>query len=165
MQPACEQDTVSITIRIPSDVRFSVAEYEHNGSFEGYRDVSPRRAMSVSLDLQPFELGTLEAKGQRNVTRMLELAVANREHCARGTGSGKTTLNKALSDLVPSDERIGTIEDTPELPLPNHPNRVHMFFSDTLPAMELVRSTLRMKFDRVLLAGRRGGVATRRGTT
>lgn len=50
MQPACEQDTISITIRIPSDVRFSVTEYERNGWFEGYRDVSPRRDMSVSLD-------------------------------------------------------------------------------------------------------------------
>ena len=158
MQPACEQDTISITIRIPSDVRFSVVEYERNGWFEGYRDVSPRRDMSQSLDLQPFELEMIEAKGQRNVTRMLELAVANRLNIALagGTGSGKTTLNKALSDLVPSDERIGTIEDTPELSLPNHPNRVHMFFSDTLPAKELVRSTLRMKFDRVFLAELRG---------
>ena len=75
---------------------------------------------------------------------------------AGGTGSGKTTLNKALSDLVPADERIGTIEDTPELSLPKHPNRVHMFFSDTLPAKELVKSTLRMKFDRVFLAELRG---------
>jgi hypothetical protein len=47
---SCEQDTISITIRIPSDVRFSVTEYERNGWFEGYRDVSPRRDMSVSLD-------------------------------------------------------------------------------------------------------------------
>jgi type IV secretion system protein VirB11 len=43
MQPACEQDTISITIRIPSEVRLSVAEYERNGWFDGYRDVSPRR--------------------------------------------------------------------------------------------------------------------------
>jgi type IV secretion system protein VirB11 len=145
-------------IRIPSNVRFTVDEYETNGWFEGYRDVSPRRDMPAGLDLQPFELGMLEAKGQRNVTRMLELAIANRLNIALagGTDSGKTTLNKALSDLVPADERIGTIEDTPELSLPNHPNRVHMFFSDTLPAKDLVRSTLRMTFDRVLLAELRG---------
>jgi hypothetical protein len=29
--------------------------------------------------------------------------------------------------------------------LPHHPNRVHLFYSDTLPAKEIVRSTLRMK--------------------
>ncbi|HTR09048.1 MAG TPA: P-type DNA transfer ATPase VirB11 [Paraburkholderia sp.] len=158
MQPACEQDTISITIRIPSNQRFSVHEYERNGWFADYRDVSPRREVPASLDLRPYEQEMLEAKSQRNVTRLLELAVANRLNIvlAGGTGSGKTTLNKALSDLVPSDERIGTIEDTPELTLPNHPNRVHMFFSDTLPARELVRSTLRMKFDRVFLAELRG---------
>ena len=158
MQPACEQDTISITIRIPSEVRFSVTDYERNGWFDGYRDVSPRRDMPVALDLQQFELQMLEAKERRDVSCMLDLAVANRLNIvlAGGTGSGKTTLNKALSDLVPADERIGTIEDTPELSLPNHPNRVHLFFSDTLPAKELVRSTLRMKFDRVFLAELRG---------
>ncbi|WP_018441956.1 P-type DNA transfer ATPase VirB11 [Trinickia symbiotica] len=158
MQPACEQDTISITIRIPSNVRYSVHEYERNGWFEGYRDMSPRRDGSGHDWLQPFEQEMLEAKGQHNVTRMLELAVSNRLNIvlAGGTGSGKTTLNKALSDLVPADERIGTIEDTPELSLPNHPNRVHMFFSDALPAKEIVRSTLRMKFDRVFLAELRG---------
>ena len=158
MQPACERDTISITIRIPSNVRFSVDEYERNGWFDGFRDVSPHQTVPDGVDLQPFEVGMMDAKSRRDVTRMLELAVANRLNIvlAGGTGSGKTTLNKALSDLVPSYERIGTIEDTPELSLPNHPNRVHMFFSDTLPAKEIVRSTLRMKFDRVFLAELRG---------
>jgi type IV secretion system protein VirB11 len=158
MQPACERDTISITIRIPSNVRFSVGEYERNGWFDGFRDVSPHQTVPDGVDLQPFEVGMMDAKSRRDVTRMLELAVANRLNIvlAGGTGSGKTTLNKALSDLVPSSERIGTIEDTPELSLPNHPNRVHMFFSDTLPAKEIVRSTLRMKFDRVFLAELRG---------
>lgn len=158
MQPACERDTISITIRIPSNVRFSVDEYERNGWFDGFRDVSPHQDVPDGVDLQPFEVEMMDAKSQRDVVRMLELAVANRLNIvlAGGTGSGKTTLNKALSDLVPSTERIGTIEDTPELSLPNHPNRVHMFFSDTLPAKEIVRSTLRMKFDRVLLAELRG---------
>ena len=158
MQPACEQDTISITIRIPSDVRFTVDDYEANGWFEGFRDMSPHIEVPDGVTLQPFEFEMMAAKKDRDVKTLLELAIANRMNIvlAGGTGSGKTTLNKALSDLVPSDERIGTIEDTPELSLPNHPNRVHMFFSDTLPAKELVKSTLRMKFDRVFLAELRG---------
>ncbi|WP_408602519.1 P-type DNA transfer ATPase VirB11 [Paraburkholderia guartelaensis] len=161
MSPACEQDTISITIRIPSNVRYTVYEYEENGWFSGYRDVSPRRDSAHHDLLQPFELEMLRARSQCDVVRMLELAVANRLNIALagGTGSGKTTLNKGLSDLVPSCERIGTIEDTPELSLPNHSNHVHLFFSDTLPAKDLVRSTLRMKFDRVFLAELRGDEA------
>jgi type IV secretion system protein VirB11 len=158
MQPACEQDTISITIRVPSDVRFTVGDYEANGWFQGFRDMSPHIDVPDGVTLQPFEVEMMTAKKQRDVKTLLELAVTNRLNIvlAGGTGSGKTTLNKALSDLVPAEERIGTIEDTPELSLPKHPNRVHMFFSDTLPAKELVKSTLRMKFDRVFLAELRG---------
>ncbi|MBN3856776.1 P-type DNA transfer ATPase VirB11 [Paraburkholderia sp. Ac-20340] len=161
MAPACERDTLSITIRIPSKVRFSVGEYEDRGWFSDYRDVSPRRDTSHHDLLQPFELAMLEAQGERSIRRMLELAVANRLNIliAGGTGSGKTTLHKGLVDLVPTDERIGTIQDIPELSLPEHPNHVHMFFSDELPAKELVRSTLRMKFDRVFMAELRGDEA------
>jgi type IV secretion system protein VirB11 len=158
MQPACEQDTISITIRIPPTQRFSIHEYERNGWISNFRDVSPNRKDSDLADLQPFEREMLDAQARRDVARMIELAVSNRLNIvlAGGVGSGKTTLNKALADLVPVHERIATIEDTPELSLPNHPNRVHLFFSDTLPAKEIVRSTLRMKFDRVFLAELRG---------
>ncbi|WP_321899470.1 P-type DNA transfer ATPase VirB11 [Paraburkholderia heleia] len=162
MSPACEQGTISITIRVPSNVRYSIYEYEANGWFTGYRDVSPGRDSSHQDDLlQPFELDILEAQSQRNVVRMLELAIVNRLNIliAGGTGSGKTTLHKGLVDLVPSSERIGTIEDIPELSLPKHMNHVHMFFSDDQPARERVRSTLRMKFDRVFMAELRGDEA------
>ena len=50
MQPACEQDTISITIRIPSDVRFTVGDYEANGWFEGFRDMSPHVDMPDGVD-------------------------------------------------------------------------------------------------------------------
>lgn len=161
MSPACERDTLSITIRIPSKVRFSVDEYGQRGWLGGYRDVSPRRDGSQHYLLQPFELEMLEAQASRDVVRMLNIAVAYRLNIliGGGTGSGKTTLHKGLVDLVPSEERIGTIEDIPELSLPRHRNHVHLFFSDDLPAKELVRSTLRMKFDRVFMAELRGDEA------
>jgi type IV secretion system protein VirB11 len=156
--PACEPGTVSITIRIPSSVRFTVDDYVTNGWFDGFRDKSPHRDVPDGIDLDPFEREMMAAKKARDVKTVIELAVANRLNIviAGGTNSGKTTLNKAISDLVPSNERIGTIEDTAELSLPNHPNHVHQFFSEALPAKESVKSTLRMNFDRVFLAELRG---------
>lgn len=158
MQPACEPGTVSITIRIPSDVRFTIDDYVKNGWFAGFRDTSFHSKAPDGIALEPFEFDMMAAKARGDIKTLIEIAVARRLNIvlAGGTGSGKTTLNKAISDLVPGHERIGTIEDTPELSLPNHPNRVHMFFSDALPAKELVKSTLRMKFDRVFLAELRG---------
>jgi type IV secretion system protein VirB11 len=177
--PAVEPDTVSMTMRVPSAMRLSMDDYERSGSLKGFTDSSPKlfspglpddttasgfldaspsaRVPSV-IDLALFELAMIDAKASGDIGRFLALAVENKLNIVTvgGTGSGKTTLMKGLADLVPPRTRVGTIEDTHELALPHHPNRVHMFYSDDLPAKEIVRSTLRMKFDRVFLAELRG---------
>ena len=71
------------------------------------------------------------------------------------TGSGKTTFTKAVCDLVPVETRIITIEDTAELDLPNHANRVHLFYKDVSPK-DLLKSCMRMKPDRIFLTELRG---------
>lgn len=159
--PACEPDTVSLTIRIASKDRYSIDDLIAFGALEGYRDVSSHKTVPVGVELEPFELDMMEAKEQGNIRRFFELAVLNGLNIVLvgGTGSGKTTLTKALADLVPHDTCIGTIEDTHELSLPYHPNRTHLFFSDALPARDVVKSTLRMKFDRVYLSELRGDEA------
>jgi type IV secretion system protein VirB11 len=133
--------------------------------FTDVRDASPAGEVKAGVPagvpveaLQGFELDMLREKSERNMPRFLQLAIENRLNIVTvgGVGSGKTTLMKALADMVPAHTRVGTIEDTHELSLPHHPNRVHLFYSDTLPAKEIVRSTLRMKFDRVFLAELRG---------
>ena len=70
-------------------------------------------------------------------------------------GSGKTTFTKAVCDLVPVETRIITIEDTAELDLPNHANRVHLFYKDVSPK-DLLKSCMRMKPDRIFLTELRG---------
>jgi len=159
--PACEPNTVSLTVRIASKARYSLDDLIGFGVFEGYRDVSPHKSVPEGVELESFELEMMAAKEQHDIRRFFELAVLNGLNIVLvgGTGSGKTTLTKALADLVPPDTCIGTIEDTHELSLPNHPNRTHLFFSDALPARELVKSTLRMKFDRVYLSELRGDEA------
>ena len=121
---------------------------------------NPSRALGA-YGLARFQHEMLDALAQRDVVRFLKLAILNRLNIVLvgGTGSGKTTLMKALADLIPiipREARLATIEDTHELPLPLHRNHVHLFYSEAIPARRLVKATLRMKFDRVLLAELRG---------
>jgi type IV secretion system protein VirB11 len=81
---------------------------------------------------------------------------------AGDTGSGKTTFIRALLDEVPREERLITIEDAKEILLPEHPNKVHLYYSqgkqgvaDVTPT-ELLRACLRMKPNRILLGELRG---------
>src|SRR3546814_12452013 len=66
------------------------------------------------------------------------------------TGSGKTTLSKGLIQLIPSDERLLTIEDTREL-IVGQKNVVHMLYAkdgqgtDNVTAKHLLESALRMR--------------------
>jgi type IV secretion system protein VirB11 len=156
--PACEPDTVSITIRMPSTQRFSLEQLVAQGRLDGYQLMSPVPTPDEAAWLSDDQRVLLEVLTARDIGRFLALAIAHRLNLVLvgGTGSGKTTLMKTLADLVPADVRVATIEDTHELPLPQQPNRVHLFYSDVLPARELVKATLRMKFDRVYLAELRG---------
>ncbi len=85
-----------------------------------------------------------------------------------GTGSGKTTLLNVLSSFIPDDERIITIEDSAELQL----NQAHVVRLETAPPVpggdgktgaltirDLVRGSLRMRPERVVVGECRGGEA------
>jgi len=82
-----------------------------------------------------------------------------------GTGSGKTTLLNVLSGFIPEDERIVTIEDAAELRL----QQDHIVRLETKPPnsegrnavsiRELVRNSLRMRPDRIVVGEVRGGEA------
>lgn len=75
-----------------------------------------------------------------------------------GTGSGKTTFLNALSQFIPEDERIVTIEDNAELRLQSLPNLVrlearnaNMEGEGKIDIRELIRTALRMRPDRVVV--------------
>ncbi len=82
-----------------------------------------------------------------------------------GTGSGKTTLLNALSSFIPDDERIVTVEDAAELQL----QQAHVISLETRPAnlegvgavtiRDLVKNTLRMRPDRIIVGECRGAEA------
>ncbi|MBK7250365.1 MAG: Flp pilus assembly complex ATPase component TadA [Gammaproteobacteria bacterium] len=82
-----------------------------------------------------------------------------------GTGTGKTTLLNVLSNLIPPDERLVTIEDAAELRL-HHENLValearpvNLEGRGQVSIRELVRNALRMRPDRIVVGECRGGEA------
>ncbi|MCB0326642.1 MAG: Flp pilus assembly complex ATPase component TadA [Bdellovibrionales bacterium] len=82
-----------------------------------------------------------------------------------GTGTGKTTLLNTLAGFVPNDERIITVEDSAELNLPQeHVGRLesrpaNLQGEGEIPIRELVRNTLRMRPDRIIVGECRGSEA------
>lgn len=80
-----------------------------------------------------------------------------------GTGSGKTTFLNALSNFVPRDERIITIEDSAELQIVNVPNIVKLETRDAniegkgeITIKHLIKTSLRMRPDRIIVGEVRG---------
>jgi pilus assembly protein CpaF len=82
-----------------------------------------------------------------------------------GTGSGKTTLLNVLSSFIPEEERIITIEDAAELQLQqDHVLRMETKVPNidgkgTVSIRDLVRNSLRMRPDRIIVGECRGGEA------
>lgn len=83
-----------------------------------------------------------------------------------GTGSGKTTFLNALSNYIPKDERIITIEDSAELQITGIENLVSMETrnanasgSGRITIRDLIKTSLRMRPERIVVGEVRGGEA------
>lgn len=83
-----------------------------------------------------------------------------------GTGSGKTTFLNAISNYIPHDERVITIEDSAELQIANVDNLVRLETRNANTAgvgqisiRDLIRSALRMRPDRIIVGEVRGAEA------
>ncbi len=80
-----------------------------------------------------------------------------------GTGAGKTTFLNALSDYIPEDERLITIEDNAELQIRGVPNLVRLETRNAnlegegaVSIRDLIKSALRMRPDRIVVGEVRG---------
>lgn len=159
--PATAAGIISVTIRKPSSTTWSLADLASAGLFiatsDHHRlmaDESTLKALLAHGDLEAFLTAAVKAK--KNVL------------ISGATGSGKTTLSKALIAEIPDTERVITIEDTAELIVPNR-NRVALFYPKDGPTdatgrvrigpKDLLESALRMRPDRILLQELRDGSA------
>ncbi len=120
-----------------------------------------KKPVSVETYYNDFKACTI------NMMEFLRLAVLNKMNVviSGGTGSGKTTLLNTLSSFIPANERIVTIEDAAELQL----KQDHVVRLETRPAnmegtgsitiRDLVRNSLRMRPDRIVVGECRDGAA------
>ena len=118
---------------------------------------------SISNIDELIRLGSLTP----NMASFLEAAVKSKMNIlvCGGTGSGKTTLLNILSSFIPSEERIITIEDAAELKL-SQPHVISLETRTTnyessgeVTIRDLVRNSLRMRPDRIIVGEVRGGEA------
>jgi pilus assembly protein CpaF len=104
----------------------------------------------------------------REIADKLELLVKAKYNIfiSGGTGSGKTTFLNALSNFIPKEERIITIEDSAELQIKGVENLVSLETRNANAAgagritiRDLIKSSLRMRPERIVVGEVRGGEA------
>lgn len=118
----------------------------------------------------PFRMDELIQKGAicEEAAELLEKLVRARYSLlvSGGTSSGKTTFLNALSQYIPEDERVITIEDSAELQIQGIPNLVRLETRNSnmegitpITIRDLIRSALRMRPDRIVVGECRGAEA------
>ena len=121
----------------------------------------PKEAMTVQ---KLIDYGSITPE----VAEIVELFVKAKYNIfvSGGTGSGKTTFLNALSNFIPHDERIITIEDSAELQIKNIDNLVRLETKNAGPdgkgaitIRDLIKSSLRMRPERIVVGEVRGAEA------
>ncbi|WP_322903060.1 CpaF family protein [Paenibacillus campi] len=119
---------------------------------------------------QPLTMDDLVRIGalDRTAAELLQTLVRSKFNIfiSGGTGSGKTTFLNALSQYIPPDERVITIEDSAELQICTVPNLVSLETRNAntegkgeIGVRDLIRSSLRMRPNRIIVGEVRGAEA------
>jgi type IV secretion system protein VirB11 len=119
-----------------------------------------RRRASRFIPLDEYVRSTVMTEAQASVLRS---AIASRMNIviSGGTGSGKTTLaNAVIAEIIASapDDRIVILEDTAEIQCAAE-NAVSLHTSDTIDMARLLKSTMRLRPDRIIVGEVRDGAA------
>lgn len=153
--PACETNTIAMSIRKQTVMDLDLDQYEAIGAFQN----TMVRKMANPIDKQLRDL--LDAG---NVKDFLKLAVLSKKNIiiSGGTSTGKTTFFNATLKVIPPTERIITCEDAREIMIPHLPNRVHLIASKggqgraQVDMQSLIEASLRLRPDRLMLGELRG---------
>lgn len=155
MPPACERNTVSITLRKPS--------FEQK-THQSWIDVGFYNRISGKEQAESKDAELARCYHSGDIPSFMEKAVEYGKtiFIVGETGSGKTTYMKTLLHYIPPHLRLTTIEDNPEIRFYHHANYVHLFYpadagdNAIVTPGRLIRANYRMNPDRILLAEIRG---------
>ncbi|MBN1373698.1 MAG: CpaF family protein [Anaerolineaceae bacterium] len=156
-----DADSPTVDARLPDGSRVNavIAPCAIDGP-----SITIRKFQKNKLSVQQLiQYGTLT----QNMADFIRACVISRLNIiiSGGTGSGKTTLLNVLSSFIPEDERIVTIEDAAELKLlQEHVLRLETKSANSegrhgVTIRELVKNSLRMRPDRIIVGECRGGEA------
>lgn len=151
-----------VDTRLPDGSRVNVVvpPISRSGSIVTIRKFS-RQPMTIEKLL---EYGSVTPEAARFLEKLVKAKY--NLFISGGTGSGKTTFLNALSNFIPADERIITIEDSAELQIHSIQNLVSLETRNAnssgkgeITIRELIRSALRMRPERIIVGEVRGAEA------
>lgn len=157
--PVTSGGVISLTIRKPPGIAPSLDMLAGHGLFNA-TEVSHQHA-------HPLDNELISLHRNKDWLRFFHLAVQARKNIiiCGATGSGKTTIARALLQSIALDDRLLTIEDAPEFGALPHRNVVNLFYSKgdqgsaRVRAEDLIEASLRMRPDRLILQELRDGAA------
>jgi type IV secretion system protein VirB11 len=157
--PPATRAHVALAIRKHVVQDLTLSDYEAGGAFANARRAVSGQKTAADVDLaQLLDRGDLRSFFSQAVKQGRNIVISG------GTGTGKTTFLNALLKEIPATDRVLVIEDTPEVKL-QHPNAVGLVavgseLGETQIGIdELLRASLRMRPDRLMVGEIRGAEA------
>jgi type IV secretion system protein VirB11 len=156
--PACEINTVVMSIRKESDMQWGLNDFEEMGMFANtiFEETVNESDIILSKLLKANRIKDFVKKA---ISMKKNIIVSG------GTSTGKTTFINGCIKAIPKTERLISVEDTREIKFYVHPNRVHLLASRggqgraQVTTQTLIEACLRLRPDRIIVGELRGSEA------
>jgi type IV secretion system protein VirB11 len=153
--PACEVNTIAMSIRKQTIINLDLEQYEAIGAFQN---------TIVRQEANPIDKKLRDLLNSGSIKEFITQAILAKKNIiiSGGTSTGKTTFFNAALKVIPPTERIITCEDAREIMIPHIPNRVHLMASKggqgraQVTMQDLIEACLRLRPDRLMLGELRG---------
>jgi len=158
LPPACENGSITYSIRKPTVLQWTLDDYEKLGAFNKVA-ISEQESEDNEILSDLLHRGEIKEFLRQSVVRKKNIIVSG------GTSTGKTTFVNALIRSIPNHERLITTEDAREITLNNHPNHAHLLASKggqgraNVTVQDLIEACLRLRPDRIIVGELRGSEA------